>query len=257
MKKSRKPKRNNAFTKNYFFVLSLTILALGLIAFSDNYLFDIHQESNSDPFKVIHGLIMFSWYTILVIQTNHIRKLNVKAHKRLGLLGFGIAVLVVVSIAYLNYMDVSYAELPFFGKANRIFFPVFILLLALGYAQRNKPELHKHAIFVGVLLMMEPLLSRVGMNTGTDAAVVAPIIWLILWISLFVYDIIRLRSLHFLTCSGLIFWFAVYAMVSLKTVVKKGLESISHGPVLFANFQSSKKRFSTGTSCVPGRNAPF
>lgn len=210
----KKPKRNNLFTKNYFFVLSIVILILGLIAFSDNYLFDINQESNSNPLFIIHGLIMFSWYTIIVIQTNHIRKLNIKAHKRLGLAGFFISILVIVSIAYLNFIDVPYSELPFFGKANRIFFPVFILLIALAYVKRNKPELHKHSIFVAILLMMEPLLSRVGMNTGTDAAVVAPIIWLFLWISLFIYDIIRLRGLHFLTYSGLIFWFIVYIIVS-------------------------------------------
>lgn len=214
MKKARKPKRNNLFTKNYFFVLSVIILILGLIAFSDNYLFDLNQESNSNPLLIIHGLIMFSWYTIIVIQTNQIRKLNIKAHKRLGLAGFFISVLVIVSIAYLNFIDVPYSELPFFGKANRIFFPAFILLIVLAYVKRNNPELHKHSIFVAILLMMEPLLSRVGMNTGTDAAVVAPIIWLFLWVSLFIYDIIRLRGLHFLTYSGLIFWFVVYLIVS-------------------------------------------
>ena len=214
MKKTKKPKRNNLYTKNYFFVLSVIILILGLIAFSDNYLFDIHQESNSNPFYIIHGLIMFSWYTTIVIQTNHIRKLNVKAHKKLGIIGFFIACLVIISIGYLNFIDVPYSELPFFGKANRIFFPVFILLIGLAYLKRDKPELHKHSIFVAILLMMEPLLSRVGMNTGTDAAVVTPIIWLILWISLFIYDIIRLRGLHFLTYLGLIFWFVVYAIVS-------------------------------------------
>lgn len=214
MKKTKKPKRNNFYTKNYFFTLSVVILILGLIAFSDNYLFDVHQESNSNPFYIIHGLIMFSWYTTIVIQTNHIRKLNVNAHKKLGIIGFFIAFLVIISIAYLNFIDVPYAELPFFGKANRVFFPVFILLISLAYIKRDKPELHKHSIFVAILLMMEPLLSRVGMNTGTDAAVVAPIIWLTLWISLFIYDIIRLRGLHFLTYSGLIFWFLVYVIVS-------------------------------------------
>jgi hypothetical protein len=213
MNKTRKPKRNNLYTKNYFFVLSLTILTLGLIAFSDNFLFDVQQESNRNPLLVTHGVIMFSWYIIIVIQTNNIRKFNVKAHKRLGIFGFVSAILVIISIAYLNYIDVPYSELPFFGKANRIFFPVFVLLILLGYLKRNEAEFHKHAIFVAVLLMMEPLLSRVGMNTGTNAAVVAPIIWLTLWISLFIYDFVRLRRLHFLTYSGLIFWFVVYEIV--------------------------------------------
>jgi hypothetical protein len=48
-------KRNNLFTKNYFFVFSVLILIIGLIAFSDNFFFDVKQESNSDPGFIIHG----------------------------------------------------------------------------------------------------------------------------------------------------------------------------------------------------------
>jgi hypothetical protein len=66
---------------------------------------------------------------------------------------------------------------------------------------------------VGILLMMEPMLSRVAMNTGTNAMVVAPAIWWTLWISLIVHDILRLRRIHFLTYSALIFLNVVYALV--------------------------------------------
>ncbi|MGK7393576.1 MAG: hypothetical protein ACNS62_03350 [Candidatus Cyclobacteriaceae bacterium M3_2C_046] len=207
-------KRNNFYTKNYFFFLTLTVLMLGLIAFSDNFYFDIGQESNRDPGFIIHGLLMYAWFIIIVVQTNHIKKLNYKAHIKLGIFGFILAILISITIGYLFAVGQSYNELPFFGKANRFFYAAFIVLVLVGYLKRDKPELHKHAIIVGILLMMEPLLSRVGMNTGTDAAVVAPVIWLILWMSLFVYDIVRLKRLHFLTYSGLIFWFIVYAIVS-------------------------------------------
>ena len=43
--------------------------------------------------------------------------------------------------------------------------------------------------------------------------VVAPAIWWTLWISLIVYDILRLRRIHFLTYSALIFLNVVYALV--------------------------------------------
>lgn len=206
-------KRSNFYTRHYFFGLSLTVLIIGLIAFSDNFLFDVGQESNSNPGYVIHGLLMYAWLGVTVVQTNHIRKLNTKAHIRLGITGFVIALLMILSITYLNTIGQSYSELPFFGKANRIFFPVFAMMILLAYLKRDKPELHKHLIMVGILLMMEPMLSRVGMNTGTDAMVVAPLLWLLLWISLIVYDIIRLRKIHFLTYSGLIFCILVYKLV--------------------------------------------
>lgn len=207
-------KRNNLFTKNYFFVFSVLILIIGLIAFSDNFFFDVKQESNSDPGFIIHGVLMYAWFLTIVIQTNHIRKLNRSAHIKLGIIGFTIAILMIFSIGYLFAIGTDYKDLPFFGKANRIFFPVFIILIILAYLKKDKPEFHKHAVIVGVLLMMEPLLSRLGMNTGTDAAIIAPIIWLFLWLSLFVYDFVSRRRIHFLTYSGLIFWILVYQIVS-------------------------------------------
>ena len=67
-------KSTNLFTKNYFFALSLVFLSLGLIAFSDNFITDVGQESNSDPKFIIHGLIVYSWIGVLIIQTNRIRR---------------------------------------------------------------------------------------------------------------------------------------------------------------------------------------
>jgi hypothetical protein len=206
-------KRQNWFTRNYFLGLSVTVLLLGLIAFSDNFLFDVGQESNSDPAFIIHGILMYSWFITVVIQTNHIRKLNTKAHRRLGVIGFFLAALMIAGIGYLFASGTPYSELPFFGKANRIFFPVFGILILLAYLKRDKPEFHKHAIIVGILLLMEPLLSRAVTNVGANAETLAPVIWLILWLSLFIYDLISHRRIHFLTWTGLIYWFAVYAFV--------------------------------------------
>lgn len=201
------------YRRNYFFALSITVLILGLIAFSDNFLFDVHQESNSEPKYIIHGLLMFAWYITIVVQTNRIRKLNTKAHMRWGITGFIIASLMLLSIIYLFATGQPYEELPFYGKANRFLFSVFSVLVLLAYIYRHKPEFHKHAIMVGILLVLEPLLSRVGMNTGTNPMAIAPLIWLSLWISLILYDLISKRRVHFLTYSGLIFLNVVYAYV--------------------------------------------
>lgn len=204
------------YTKNYFFITSLLILVLGLIAFSDNFLFDIDQESNSNPAFIIHGLLMYSWIVILIVQTNRIRKLNIEAHKKLGITGFILALFLVLSTAYLYLfvVDAAWADIPFFGKANRIFFPTFALLLLLAYLYRHKAEWHKHLIFVGLFLILEPILSRFCGNTGLDPMSVAPLIWVLFWISLFLYDIMSRRKLHPLTYLGPIYWIAVYGMVS-------------------------------------------
>ena len=208
-------KSTNFFTKNYFFVLSLVILSLGFIAFSDNFITDVGQESNSNPKFIIHGLIMFSWIGVLIIQTNRIRKLNTKAHVAFGVTGFIIGLMMITSTAYVYFSEGGpWSEVAFFGKANRIFLGTFAIMLLSAYVKRDKPILHRHFLFVGMLLLMEPILSRVAGNTGNDAATLAPIIWIALWISLFVYDFLSQRKFHPVTYLGLIYWFVVYAVAN-------------------------------------------
>ncbi|WP_420578624.1 hypothetical protein [Ekhidna sp.] len=206
--------KKNFYTKNYFFALSVTILIMSLIAFSDNMVTDVDQPSNSDPRMIIHGLIMFAWTIVLIIQTNHIRKLNVKQHMRFGVIGFVIACMMLASIFFLSYIGPDFADLPFFGKANRIFIPAFAIMLAFAYLKREKKVLHQYLIFAGMMLAMEPILSRFCGNLGIDPGAYAGLIWLILWISIFTYDIISRKKLHPVLYGGFIFWIAVYIMVA-------------------------------------------
>lgn len=206
--------KTNFYTKNYFFGLSITIFIMSVIAFSDNLFTDVDQPSNSDPRMIIHGLIMFAWTIVLIIQTNQIRQLNVKQHMRFGIAGFIIAGLMLMSIFYLSYIGPDFADLPFFGKANRIFIPTFAVMLAIAYVKRFDKTLHQYLIFSGVLLAMEPILSRFCGNLGLDPAVYASFIWLALWLSIFIYDIISRKKLHPLLYGGFIFWIAVYMVVS-------------------------------------------
>lgn len=206
--------KKNLYTKNYFFALSITILIMSLVAFSDNMITDVNQQSNSDPKMITHGLIMFAWTIVLIIQTNHIRKLNVKQHMRFGMIGFVIACMMLASIFYLSYIGPDFADLPFFGKANRIFIPAFAVMIVFAYLKREKKILHQYLIFGGMMLALEPILSRFCDNLGLDPSVYAGKIWIILWISLFAYDIISRRKLHPVLYGGFVFWIAVYIMVA-------------------------------------------
>lgn len=206
--------KKNFFTKNYFFALSIIIFITSLIAFSDNMITDVGQPSNSNPLMIIHGFIMFAWTIVLIIQTNHIRKLNVKQHMQFGKIGFIIAVLMLVSINYLAYTGPDFVDLPFFGQANRIFVPAFALMLLFACLKRNNKVLHQYLIFAGMLLCMEPILSRFCGNFGLNPAAYAFPIWLGLWFSIFAYDIISRRKLHPILYGGFIFFLAVYVIVS-------------------------------------------
>ena len=67
--------------------MSLVFWLLMVIGFSDNWLFDVGQESNSDPKYMIHAFFASGWFTLLVVQAGLIRQERIKIHMTLGIAG--------------------------------------------------------------------------------------------------------------------------------------------------------------------------
>lgn len=203
--------------KNFFFWASLFLLFLSVFAFSDNLFFDVGQKSNSDPKFIIHGLFFLAWFIILVIQTGYIRKGNYKAHRTLGITGMLIGLGVIISTFYV-FVAVykGWSVMPYFVKANRFFTTSFAILLLLAYLNRKHGIKHKRYIYVGTLYVLGPVLDRVAsklvIDTDLGFVLFETIIWIILFLSLFVYDWRTLKKIHPISWIGFIWFYVVWVL---------------------------------------------
>lgn len=208
--------------KYYFLVVSLIMLVLSIIGFSDNLFTDTGQKSNSDPKFVIHGLFCFAWFIVLVIQTNFIRKSNVQAHRSLGMTGMFAALGVFVTTVYIfAVVYKGWDAMPPHVKVNRYFMASFALLVGLGYMKRSIPAYHKRLIIVASFYMLGPILDRAMDHIvpemkileaiGWDAFIIG--FWGLFFVSLFAYDWVVLRKFHLVTFLGFI-WYGVVWVLS-------------------------------------------
>lgn len=145
----------------YFSIVSVLLLVLSVVAFSDNLFTDIGQPSNSDPKFVIHGLFGLAWYVLLATQSNLVRVRNLRLHRRLGVATFVVAVGVTLSTLYIfivlwNGWSNMAAEV----RANRLFLPGFAVFLTLAWLRRRQPDWHKRLVLAGTLFMLGPVLAR-------------------------------------------------------------------------------------------------
>lgn len=204
--------------KYYLLTISVLILILSLVGFSDNLITDIGQESNKDPKFIIHGLFCFAWMFILVIQTNFIRSGNYKTHKKLGIIGFFVAIGVVISSWYIFVVTFDgWNKLSFFAKANRFFMTCYAVLVFIGYLKRKEVEKHKRLIYLATLYMLEPILSRASGNFGVDISplIFIPVIWNAFFLSFFVYDWVTLKRIHPITYLGYIWFYIIWTAAIL------------------------------------------
>ncbi len=202
--------------KYYFQTVSIFLLILSLIAFSDNLITDVRQESNSDPKFIIHGLFMFAWFIIFVIQANFIRKGNYAAHIKWGVAGMITAIGVFVSTVYVFVaIYKGWDAMPYFAKANRFFMLSFAVLVVFGYLYRKNGARHKRFIYMASLLILEPILSRVTGNLYIENVEgFIAIVWNGLFISLFVYDWLTLKKIHKISWMGFV-WFYIVWVISV------------------------------------------
>lgn len=203
---------------NYFLIVSLILLLLSLIAFSDNLIWDIGQESNTDPKFIIHGLFCLAWFVIFVFQANFIKKGDFKSHIRWGFAGMAVAVGVFVSTVYVFVVIYKgWDAMPFYVKANRLLMLSFAVLVVLGYLQRKKGILHKRYMYMATLYMLEPILGRIGghMNlSDLQFDLFEAMVWNVLFISLFVYDWNTLKRIHPISWIGVV-WFYIIWVISI------------------------------------------
>lgn len=198
----------------FFPAITIVLLVLSFIAFSDNLITDVGQESNRDPKFIVHGLFMFAWFSMLVVQANFIRQGDYKTHMRWGMYGMLVAIGVFISTVNV-FVQVykGWDAMPYFAKANRFFMLGFAVLVLLAYLHRRNGVRHKRFMLVATLTVLEPILSRVAGNLGLEPVeAVILIIWHALFLSLFIHDRRTLGCVHPISWMGLVWVYAVYGL---------------------------------------------
>ncbi|GEM_PF-3291754 len=182
------------------------------IGFSDNWLFDVGQESNSEPKFLIHAFFAFSWFTLLIIQTRLIKKSNYKLHFKIGLIGIIIYYLLTLTIWNIYYDNYALKnDLIQLIKPLEAF---SVLLVTLAFLNRKKnSQKHKEYITFGTFCLIGPALDRTVFHLFGPAYMMWPMF--ILYWMLFGFFIWYKKKFTWYMGFWIIFWFySLYPLIS-------------------------------------------
>lgn len=143
--------------------MAISFWLIMMIGFSDNWLYDTSQPSNSNPIFIIHGLIAFAWYSLLPIQTALIGRKNIGLHRKLGLISFIIFILLIpASLAiYLDlYLRTGSIDGNAMGLLLLYLFGVGLIIHAYRLRKKDLKE-HKMLMIFGSFLLLRPAVDRV------------------------------------------------------------------------------------------------
>jgi len=203
--------------RNFYFVMSFVFWLLMVIGFSDNWLFDVGQESNSDPKFLIHAFFASSWFTLLVVQTGLVRRKRMTIHMALGVAGMVVYAGFFVATSYIYLTRLIHEGTPgSLATLNIALFMFATFLIVSAFLIRNRDsERHKTNIIIGTFMLMEPGISRsIGHLFGKGSEPV----WLLAYLILFGVFVWYYRKITWQIAIG----FAIWSIGTVNIVIGMG-----------------------------------
>lgn len=180
---------------SFYFYFNLFILILVVGGFGINALVNPDKLPPASGIVYIHGVIMFLWYILIVVQSKLVRSRNISLHKRLGknslLLAFGI----IITGIWMSVVHYSRPDGFLFSTINTFILINFIILYSLALINRHRPEFHKRYMTFASLAVVFPALGRIIFGFNLNEYLSVPL-WILLVLVIGVFDFKSQRKIH-------------------------------------------------------------
>jgi hypothetical protein len=191
---------------NYFFsAMALLILATVFVGFARTYfLAGVFRAPLPNLLIHIHGAVFSSWILLLIAQTALVSAGRVDIHRRLGLVGFGLACLMVTLgvLAASNSLARNFSP-PGSGFDPRTFYAIpigdvliFATLVFFAYRARFNPAAHKRLILIATISLMDAPTGRPPFTVITGRPFFDSTFVVIFVLLLVAYDLWSTRKVH-------------------------------------------------------------
>jgi hypothetical protein len=159
------------------------------------------------PLIHLHGLLFTGWGVLLLVQARLVAAKRVDLHRRLGMVGVAMAVL-MVGIGTLVAIHAVLRGVAPFGMDPRRFLivPLFAIVLfavfvAAAVRARREPQTHKRLMLLATIALLPPAIARWALQLGLGPPVVLAVATLFL-VPLVVWDLKTRGRLHPVTLWG-------------------------------------------------------
>jgi hypothetical protein len=202
--------------RRFYGRMAIAIFVVIFIGFAPSfYLFQMVSYPRANPvltpLSVLHGSVFTAWLAIFYTQTRLIAAGRRDVHRKLGVVGFALAV-TMVPIMYLTAVHaiprgghppiidaVGWSAVPLLA------IPPIALMLVMGWRHRMTPQAHKRFMLLATLMMVEPGLGRWPIFPPVMAAhVVTGLLSFAMVIPLLLWDRRTIGGLHWATKLGLV-----------------------------------------------------
>ena len=195
------------------------LLVCVVLGFAPTFFLRPFMDVTAIPWHVhLHGLVLTGWYVLFLFQSMLIATGRVGIHRKIGITGLfvGLAVVatsIVVVSEIVDRVDVAFSGDP--GEASEVIWGSFARILgfttflAIALAYRRNREIHRRAIVVASIAIIQPAIGRFAFGLLPPGSLSGYLlmfaIMLSFFVALMVFDLSTRGRPHWVTAIGLLY----------------------------------------------------
>ena len=165
-------------SSSFYFSMALIFATIALVGFAPTYLIPLAANRFEAPAPVhIHGLLFFGWTMVLVFQTRLVGRGRIDLHRALGLGGISLATAMVftgVTLVVHNLSELTAVGHAATARAGAIVattqISMFAAFFAVAIANVRRPEIHKRAMLLATVNLMNAAAARLVLALAATTA---------------------------------------------------------------------------------------
>lgn len=187
------------------YILAAILTPLIVVAgFARTYYLKPFFDTPDIPGRIvhIHGIVMTAWVVLFVVQISLVATRRTRIHRRLGVLGAGLAALVVI-VGVLTAIDAAArGASPGPPPLSFLIIPlgdmlIFSVLVGLALYFRRKLDVHKRLMLLAAINILTPAIGRIPFDFVLNGG---PIVFFgltnVLLLACVAFDTFKHRRLH-------------------------------------------------------------
>jgi hypothetical protein len=202
----------------FFSGMAVLILATVFVGFARTYyLAGVFNAPLPSRLIHVHGAAFSCWILLLVTQTSLVAAGRVDLHRRLGLLGFGLAGLMVILGLLAATERLSVAPGP--AVAARAFYAIpvadmllFATLIYAAFRARFDRAAHKRLILIATIALLDAAFARWPIRALASDFEVAQICGYVFLAVLMAYDVWSIGRVHRATLWASVWMIVLYSV---------------------------------------------
>jgi hypothetical protein len=204
-------------SERYFFCgMTILILATVLLGFGKSYfLAGMFRAPLPSWIIHVHGAAFTSWIVLLIVQTSLITVGRVDIHRRLGMIGFGLACAMVI-LGTMAATDLLRRSESAMNVDAKTFYAgtlgdmvIFAVLVFFAFRTRSNPATHKRLILIATITLMGAAINRWPFPILLQKPILIELIAYAFLLPLVLFDLWSWRRIHPATIWGGLFLIVV------------------------------------------------